>query len=295
VITNITDANCTNTATGTQTITENVLPTATAINGGAVYCAGDVITGITVDVTGTANWTIDYTIDGVPASVVGSSSPINLGNGIGVYVLTDVTDANCTNTAAGTQTITVNPLPTVTAVNGGGTYCAGATVPDITVDVTGTGNWTIDYTLDGVPATANGATSPISLGNAPGVYVVTNVTDANCTNTAAGTQTIIVSATPVLDPIADVNACDSYTLPTITGVDLTGTEAYYDNSQALGGVQITGPLTTSQTVWVYDAVGLCADELSFDVTIDITEDATFSLTNPSVSNRFIVLLFIQYD
>ena len=61
---------------------------------------------------------------------------------------------------------------------------------DITADVTGNGPWTIDYTVDGVAQIASGATSPINLGNAPGVYVVTNITDATCNNTATGTQTI---------------------------------------------------------------------------------------------------------
>jgi hypothetical protein len=62
-------------------------------------------------------------------------------------------------------------------------------------------------------------------------------------------------------------ACDSYALPTITGTNLSGNEAYYDDSQANLGENLTGAITTSRIVWIYDANGICSDEESFMVTI----------------------------
>jgi gliding motility-associated-like protein len=198
VVTNITDANCSNTAAGTQTITVNPLPTVTSVTGGGIYCAGSPVSPINVAVTGSPNWSVTYTLDGVAqAPISGATSPISLGTAAGNYVVTNITDANCTNTAIGAQTITINALPTVTSVTGGATYCAGSPVAPISVAVTGSPTWSIDYTLDGVAQTAiTGATSPISLGNAPGTYVVTNITDINCTNTAVGTQTITINPLP---------------------------------------------------------------------------------------------------
>ena len=36
----------------------------------------------------------------------------------------------------------------------------------------------------------------------------------------------------------------------------------------LGGAEITGPITSAQTVWIYDSNGNCSDEESFLVTIN---------------------------
>jgi trimeric autotransporter adhesin len=200
VVTNLADANCTTVATGTQTITINAAPTVSSVNGGATYCAGDVVANITATVAGASPWTVIYTLNGgSPQTATGASSPISLGNASGVYVVTNVTDANCTAVATGTQTITVNPLPTVTSVNGGATYCVGDVVTNVTAAVTGVSPWTVTYTLNGgSPQTATGTISPISLGNAAGVYLVTNLADANCTTVASGTQTIAINSAPTV-------------------------------------------------------------------------------------------------
>jgi len=75
---------------------------------------------------------------------------------------------------------------------------------------------------------------------------------------------------PKLDLQPDVPACLSYSLPKITGINLSGIEAYYDNSPSSGGVKIKGPITKSQTVWIYDETGTepnCSDQISFKVAI----------------------------
>jgi gliding motility-associated-like protein len=94
-------------------ITVNPLPTVTSLNNGAVYCQGDNIVPIEAVVTGSADWVIDYTLDGLPLSVTASSSPVSLGNNSGVYVLTSISDANCSNVADGSQIIEINPCEIV--------------------------------------------------------------------------------------------------------------------------------------------------------------------------------------
>lgn len=189
--------------------TSPVLPTVTNIAGGATYCTGDVIAPILVDVTGAGPWTIDYTLNGVAMTANGAASPIDLGNLEGDYILTLVTDVNCSNAAAGTQTIFVNTLPTVTSLTGGGTYCEGDPVNDIFADVTGASPWIINYTLDGTPTTYSDPASPLNLGNAAGVYVVTGITDANCVTTANATQTIIVNPLPAVSAGSDFTICEA--------------------------------------------------------------------------------------
>ena len=113
-------------------ITINDLPTLTSITGGDTYCEGDAVNPILVAVTGTPDWTINYTIDGTPQSVTGTTSPISLGNAPGVYSLVDVTDANCPNTISGQETIVVNPLPSAPIAGEDGTFCSTFDLPDIT-------------------------------------------------------------------------------------------------------------------------------------------------------------------
>jgi len=75
---------------------------------------------------------------------------------------------------------------------------------------------------------------------------------------------------PVITNPGSASACGSYTLPaqsTIGGTNLNDPR-YFNNSQASGGTEITSlTLTSSQTVYIYDADGTCTDEESFTVTI----------------------------
>ena len=148
--------------------------------------------------------------------------------------------------------ITINALPTVTAVSGGDTYCEGDVVSDIIVDVTGSANWSVDYTLDGAIQNATGTASPVNLGNAAGVYVVTDITDANCTNTGAGTQTIIVNAIP-LAPLAgtDSEYCSTVPFADMTASGNGGTMTWYSDA----GLAVTSVLSTGSTLAPNDGLG----------------------------------------
>lgn len=88
-----------------------------------------------------------------------------------------------------------------------------------------------------------------------------------------------ITDAPVLDQPDDESECDSYTLPTIQGQNLVSPK-YYDNSQTNGGQVISGDITSTMTVWVYDAAGACSDEKSFEVTI--TESPQLSPKDPVV-------------
>lgn len=81
---------------------------------------------------------------------------------------------------------------------------------------------------------------------------------------------ITVLDSPELQKQPDIEACSSYVLPKISGTNLSGNEAYFDNSQADDGHRIAGPVTESSIVWIYDEMGNelhCSDETSFAVSI----------------------------
>ncbi len=85
----------------------------------------------------------------------------------------------------------------------------------------------------------------------------------NCTDETHFTVTII--PTPVVEPIANVHICNSYTLPTLPIGD------YYTQSNK-GGTKLNAGdvITTSQTLYVYAETGTtpnCFSEQSFAVSI----------------------------
>ncbi|MFM9027570.1 MAG: gliding motility-associated C-terminal domain-containing protein, partial [Bacteroidota bacterium] len=71
------------------------------------YCIGDPVSNIQVSVAGTPAWSVDYTLNGVAMSASGSTSPVYLGNSAVTYVITAITDLNCSNAASGSETITI--------------------------------------------------------------------------------------------------------------------------------------------------------------------------------------------
>jgi gliding motility-associated-like protein len=89
--------------------------------------------------------------------------------------------------------VTVNLSPTLISFTGSDSYCSGDSISDVFVDVSGTPVWTIDYTLDGVVQSISASVTPISLGNTEGVYVLTTISDGNCSTNVNETQNIVIS------------------------------------------------------------------------------------------------------
>ena len=158
-----TDANgCVNTAT--TTVTVNPLPVVTANSSSASVCTGGsvILTGGGAS-TYTWNNNVIDAISFVPTATT-------------TYMVTG-TDANgCVNTA--TTTVTVNPLPVVTAASSAATLCSGGSV-------TLTGGGASTYIWD------NNVIDAVSfVPTATTTYMVTG-TDANgCMNTAIITVTV---------------------------------------------------------------------------------------------------------
>ena len=101
-----------------------------------------------------------------------------------------------------TLVVTVNTLPSVLNVQSGGEYCLGDAISEIEVNVSGTAPWSLTYTLNGVTEIVNSSSNPILLGNSEGVYVVTEIADANCSNLSSETDQIVIKTCEIVIPTA---------------------------------------------------------------------------------------------
>ncbi|WP_345080806.1 hypothetical protein, partial [Nemorincola caseinilytica] len=197
---------CQSNMNGSAVITVNALPNVFAMSAsGSSYCAGG--TGVTIGLTGTTQAGVDYQLyNGATASGAavsgGAAVSFGLRTAAGTYtVLATNTTTGCTRAMSGTASITINPLPTVYAVTGGGSYCAGGSGQAISLAGSETG---VNYQLYNGAATVGtavaGSGSAISLGTqtASGTYTVlaTNATTA-CTRVMSGSAGIAIHALPV--------------------------------------------------------------------------------------------------
>ena len=221
----VTDANgCTASVSGSVTITVNQLPTAT-ISGNATICEGQN-SDLDFNLGGTPNFTVEYTINGVPNSYMFNSTGSNLLNVSPVitttYTLVSITDGNgvVENNVSGSVTITVNPLPTVTANSSPvSPLCDGdaLTLTGGGAGITGTYTWD-QMVVDNIPFTP-------SIGTV--IYTVTGTDVNSCSDIA--TISVTVNPLPIITAISSPVSplCDGDIL-TLTG---GGATSYiWDNS-----------------------------------------------------------------
>ncbi len=224
-IVNVTDANCTNTGTGTTTVAYFPKPTGT-ISGTSEMCRG-ASTVLTMTFTGTAPYTFTYTDGFTPVTVTGhltnvytvSVSPLVSST----YTLTSVTDGNsCTGVLSGSAVITVN-LPPVLSLAGTNLICYNVNTGSVDMTITdGTAPFGISWTGPDLFT----ATSEDISGLKAGYYAVTVLDTKGCT----GTANITLTQPPVLNGSATATnvTCFGASDGTITISGATGGTGTYE-------------------------------------------------------------------
>ncbi|RMG87962.1 MAG: hypothetical protein D6714_01440, partial [Bacteroidetes bacterium] len=238
-------------------VTVDESPSAT-LSGGGDYCAnsGETV-ALIVQLTGTGPWNYTYT-DGVNpnVSVMATASPDTIFVGTaGTYTLVDVSDQTaCPGTVNGQATVTENPEPTAD-LSGSGSICAGSGEMDsLSIDLTGTPNWNVTWTINGTAQAPLSITStpfalPISESQA-GDIELTGVTDGNgCSGIVNGMATVVVNDAPSVSGISAT--CDgtntTYTVQfNISGGD-TATWSVTPNTGTLSGTTYTSAPIASGT------------------------------------------------
>ncbi len=126
--------------------------------------------------------------------------------------------------------------------------------------------WLADPTI--VSGTNPITVEPITAGSACYVFEVED--DFGCFYDT--TVCIIVNPSPVIDPIADLISCADVVLPVITGVDLTGNEAYYTGPLGTGTQYNPGDVISVNTsLYIYDVMTVapfCDDEEIVNIIIN---------------------------
>ncbi len=235
-----TNANgCTNKAT--RAITVNPLPTISSTAGITVYCIGGTTT---ISASGGATYTWS------PATALNATTGINVNASPTVSTIYTITgtDANgCINRS--TRSITVNPLPVITASAGTSTICVGSATT-----LTGAGGTTFTWS----PASGLSATTGTTITASPTVtttYTITGTNSNGCINT--NTITITVNSLPVISSsIGSSAVC----IGNATTIAASGAVTYVwspaTGLSATSGLNVTASPTTTTT---YTITGTNAD------------------------------------
>jgi len=137
------------------------------------------------------------------------------------------------------------------------------------------------YSLGGVSQISN-VFSALS----PGDYLITvkSQLDTTCFVNASDRDTLHLPSNMSIDPITPVSFCDTVVLPTITGLSLSGNEAYF-TSKDRGGVRydINDVIDTSiLKLYINDSLGVCnAEDSVFFVSYKPNIPTFLSVVQPT--------------
>ncbi len=278
---------CVNDMAGSATVGTDALPVIYNVTGGGAYCAGG--TGMNIDLDNSeAGASYQLYKDGVPvgAIVSGTGFPISFGpqTAAGAYTVVATGGTGCTENMAGFAAITINPLPVIYAVTGGGSYCLGGTGVHIGLGGSTAG---IEYQLfDGSPVGApiTGTGLPIDFGlvTGAGVYSVLASNPATgCTSTMTGTANVSIDAPPGLYIVtgggnycAGGTGTNIYLLGSAPGVNyqlFIGSSPIGSLMPGTGGTLDFGPQTLAgvYTVQGTDVVTGCTSLMALSATVSI--------------------------
>jgi PKD-like domain len=196
-------AGCGSTTSPPKSVTINPLPTVFNVTGGGSYCTGGsgVAVGLSGSQTGVNYQLVRDSNINVGSPVAGTGSALNFGNqtASGTYTVIATGSGSCMSNMNGSAIVTVNPLPLVYNVTGGGSYCSGGAGLPVGLDGSQSGasyQLKLNGTNVGSPVTGNG--SPISFGNqtAAGTYTVEANSGTSCPRTMTGNATISINSLP---------------------------------------------------------------------------------------------------
>ncbi|WEK18826.1 MAG: Ig-like domain-containing protein [Candidatus Pedobacter colombiensis] len=174
--------------------------------------------------------------------------------------------------------VTINeaPAPPDAPVSGGNQQvCATSPIQTLTATATVPTGTTITWydALVGGNVVANPTLNAIGT-----VIYYAQASNGICTSKSRTAILLNINSVPVITQLADQVACATYTLPTITGTNLTGNEAYYSLPNGGGIKYPAGAVintTGTQTLYLFDkAVSpvICAGDIDVTANTDMSDN-----------------------
>jgi len=299
---------CSQVQTGSASVTINSLPTA-GISGTASICSG---TGANITFTGTPNAAISYTVNNGPNQTIvlnsSGSAVLPTGNLTAntdyslVSVLNPAT--GCSQSQAGTASITINPLPTV-SISGTASICYGN---GTNIIFTGTPNVTATYTVNGgsnqtiVLDGTGSAVLPTGSLTANVDYTLVSVSNPStgCSQVQTGTASVTVNPLPT----AGISGATAICSGTGTNIAFSGTPnttvTYTVNSGSNQTIALdasgvaalsTGNLTINtdySLVSVLNSATGCSQAQTGNAVVTVIPLPTITLTSAAVTTNQIL-------
>jgi uncharacterized protein YjdB len=196
---------CIRNMSGSVSVTVSSLPVSTyTVGGGGAFCFGSAGVNVTLS---NSDAGVNYQLllggspVGSPMSGIGSSLNFGPQTTAGTYTIRATsTSTGCVATMTGGVSVTVNPLPVVQFITGGGSYCAGGTGPAIGISGSQSG---VSYRLirDGATlvSTVAGTGSAFSFGaqSVAGTYTIVAVNaTTTCSVNMSGSTVISINPLP---------------------------------------------------------------------------------------------------
>ena len=195
---------CTSTMNNSATISIYPFPTTFSVSGGGPYCTGG--SGVSVSLSNSQSG-INYQLQiggaNSGSAVAGTGGTLTWSNQTtaGTYtVVANNPSANCSQTMSGTASVSINALPTLYSVGGGGNYCSGSSGVGVTLNGSQSG---VNYQLriggsnTGSPVAGTGGMLTWTNQTTSGTYtIVATNASTGCTQTMNGST----SVTPTVSP-----------------------------------------------------------------------------------------------
>ena len=261
-------------------------PLAFNITGGGAYCLGGagLPIGLSNSETG-VNYYLFLNGDSTGQMLAGNGSALSFGNQTlaGTYTISGAKACASTN-MTGSAAITINPLPNIWDVTGGGSYCDGGSGQPVGLSSSDT-NTTYTLYLNGAVTShilqGNNAAQDFGVFTTPGNYTVQAVNTFGCNAQMNASATISINPLPTAYPISGGGAyCDGGNGLSIqlsgsqigvfyflwkdgspTGTSLPGSGA------ALSFDQITAP--GIYTIEGIDTTSLCVSAMTGSISVSI--------------------------
>ncbi len=193
-----------------RVITVNAAPVSYHITGGGTYCIGGAGYHIGIDGSGTGvNYQLFMSGVAIGSPVAGTGTALDFGvfTTAGIYtVLGTNATTTCNIEMTGSDTISINPAPTVYTVTGGGTYCTGGAGVHIFLSNSDMGINYQMYLGTTLVSLLAGTGLPLDFGlfTSVGYYTIraTNAT-TGCNSIMAGSATVTIDT--IVTPSVTIN------------------------------------------------------------------------------------------